>query len=250
MTALAADRAGSREKWGHIDFTLTSGTKAYKNAKIGLDITTGNVKPMVAGSTLLFIGYANRQVDATSAAKTLSVRMHDELAAEWLENATAADAVTATDVGKVCFCLDDQTVTITPLGRQVAGVTLKVSSTEGVLVMPLPYGFAVPSHVAALAALGAFAAADLVIAAAALVHDAVYDLPATAANSTVTLPAAAPDGTRVTIVADGTKNGHTVQYRDATGPVNLTAALTASKRHTAVCVKRDSKWFVAATVAP
>jgi hypothetical protein len=250
MTALAADRAGSREKWGSIDFTLTSGTKAYKNAKIGLDITTGKVKPMVAGSTLLFIGYANRQVDATAAEKQLSVRLHDEISAEWLVNSGGGDAVTATDIGKVCYSYDDQTVGIVPLGRQVAGVSLKLSTVEGVLVMALPYAMQVPGHVAALAALGAFAAGDLVVAAGALVHGAVYDLPTTAAVSTVTLPAAAPDGMRVTIVADGTKNGHTVQYRDATGPVNLTTALLASKRHEVIAVKRDGAWYANAYTAP
>ena len=91
---------------------------------------------------------------------------------------------------------------------------------------------------------------DFILTAAGVIQNAVYDLPATAAASTVTLPAAAPDGTKITVVADGTKNGHTVQYRDATGPTNLTTALLASKRHLAVCEKMLGKWFVNVYVAP
>jgi hypothetical protein len=126
----------------------------------------------------------------------------------------------------------------------------KVSSTQGVLVEKLQHLGPAPVLGPTLAAtLGAFAAADLVVPAT-LAHDSVNDIPTTAANSTVTLPAAAPDGTRWTFVADGTKNGHTVQYRDATGPVNLTAALTASKRHLAICVKNAGKWHVTASASP
>jgi streptogramin lyase len=87
-------------------------------------------------------------------------------------------------------------------------------------------------------------------APAVLQHDCIYDVPSTGAASTVTLPAGADDGTRVFFAADGTKNAHTVQYRDATGPTDLTAALTASKRHLACCVKENGKWFVHSSVSP
>jgi hypothetical protein len=79
---------------------------------------------------------------------------------------------------------------------------------------------------------------------------AIYDIPTTAGASTVTLPANALEGTEVTFVADGTKNGHTVQYRDATGPTNLTTALTLSKRHLVRCAFLNGKWVANAYVAP
>jgi hypothetical protein len=79
---------------------------------------------------------------------------------------------------------------------------------------------------------------------------AVYDIPTTAAASTVTLPATATEGTILYFVADGTKNGHTVQYRDATGPVNLTTALTASKRHLVIAVALNGLWNCNAYVSP
>jgi hypothetical protein len=75
-------------------------------------------------------------------------------------------------------------------------------------------------------------------------------VPATGAASTVTLPAAALDGTSASFVADGTANAHTVQYRDATGVVNLTAALTAAKRHLVIVEKVGGKWFANAYVSP
>lgn len=80
--------------------------------------------------------------------------------------------------------------------------------------------------------------------------DAIYDVPATSAASTITLPATARERTRLTFFADGVKNAHTVQYRDATGPTNLTAALTASKRHVVVAVFLGGKWGAVAGVSP
>lgn len=97
-------------------------------------------------------------------------------------------------------------------------------------------------------AAGEFTAGDW--APATVQHDAVYAVPTTAANSTITLPAAAPDGTRVYFVADGTNNGHTVQYRDATGPANLTAAATASKRHMCTAIKEGAAWYATLAVSP
>jgi hypothetical protein len=95
----------------------------------------------------------------------------------------------------------------------------------------------------------AFAAADCVIPSNPETGT-VYDVPTTAANSTVTLPAAAREGTIIYFVADGTKNGHTVQYRDATGPVNLTGALTASKRHAVTAIHLNDLWYATVVAAP
>lgn len=142
--------------------------------------------------------------------------------------------------------VDGKAVPATP-GDRICGVAMEKGDLGAIGSMLLLH----VSQAAGLGdgTLGAFAAGDN--APATLVHDAVYALPATAANSTVTLPAAATDGTRVHFVADGTLNGHTVQYRDATGPTNLTAAFTASKRHGATFVKEDTKWYcVGAIVSP
>jgi hypothetical protein len=73
---------------------------------------------------------------------------------------------------------------------------------------------------------------------------------ATAAASTITLPAAAANGTRAYWFIDGVLNGHTVQFRDATGPKVLTAALAASKRILAMVVKLDGKWAISYSIEP
>lgn len=79
-------------------------------------------------------------------------------------------------------------------------------------------------------------------------NGAVYEINTTAANSTVSLPAASPDGTVCYIAADGTKNGHTLTFRDVTTAIS--AATTASKRVAAVAMKVGGKWAVTLTVGP
>lgn len=81
-------------------------------------------------------------------------------------------------------------------------------------------------------------------------HNKTYELNTTAAASTVTLAASAPDGTVCQFIADGTKNGHTLTFRDATGPTAISAATTASKRVAAVAMKAAGKWAVTLTVGP
>ena len=84
----------------------------------------------------------------------------------------------------------------------------------------------------------------------AIVSGAIYDIPALDAASTITLPAAAADGTYCWIRGDGTKNDQTIQVRDATGPVNLTAAIGASKRLLLFCIKIGGAWYCMNGVAP
>lgn len=244
MTAAAADRSRKQHVWKHRTFTLTSGTKAFKGAACVLVLATGKVKPGVAGMGLMFLGVFDETIDATSAEKEVSVDLLREVVVEWFVNATSTNAVAATDVGKRAFFVDDQTVGILADNRTLAGRIWGVDTNKGVAVEKLDDA----PEVHAVPIVGAFTANDY--APATLEADAIYDVPTTGAASTVTLPAAAPDGTVVHFAADGTKNGHTVQYRDATGPTNLTTALTALKRHLVVCAKRDGKWVANAYVSP
>lgn len=245
MTAKSKDAARNDRRFRDVDLTLAAGTIAYLGARLAWN-GAGKVVPATSAANLVPVGTCMRKVDASGGDKTVSVDIGRELHGEWFANDTAGNAVTASDVGNVCWMLDDDTVTITPGNRAIAGRVWKVS-TKGVLVerlqslvrTPLPQ----PAPIA-------FVAADYVLTAAAIVQDGVYDLPATAAASTVTLPANAPDGTRVSFTADGVKNGHTIQYRDATGPTAITAALVASKRHLVVCQKQSGKWFATSSVSP
>lgn len=79
-------------------------------------------------------------------------------------------------------------------------------------------------------------------------HGQVIELDTTAAASTVSLPAALSDGTVLYFLANGTKNGHTLTFRDVV--TSISAATTASKRVAAVAVKASGKWAVTLTVGP
>jgi hypothetical protein len=154
-------------------------------------------------------------------------------------------SITAANIGKPCFVQDDQTVKTT--GTLVAGVVKKVDS-KGVHVLQ-GIGPDIGGFGGQVAGTQVYVGNDLVLGNSPA-SGMVFDVPTTAAASTITLPATAIEGSRIYFHADGTKNGHTVQYRDATGPVNLTTALTASKRHLAVCQFLGGKWSANVYVSP
>lgn len=243
MSALTQERARRTYPWKYKQFTLASGTKAFKGGRAALN-TSGKVVPATSVAGLLPIGVFAETVDATAADAPVQVDLEREVVLEYFANATAGDAIAATDIGSTAYMFDDQTVCITAAGRSVAGRIWDVDALKGIGIEKSDAARKLSSQ----PAVGAYAANDY--APASIEADAVYDVPTTAAASTITLPAAAPDGTRATFAADGTKNGHTVQYRDATGPTNLTTALTASKRHLVVVQKLGGKWFANAYVSP
>jgi hypothetical protein len=251
MTALVREKMSSVERWTFRDFTLTSGKIGYKNAIAAIKLTTGQLVPGAAGTDLFVIGKFARTVDASAAAKSVSVNLGRELEVEWFGNGTGV--IAATDVGSLCYVQDDQTVTITPTGNSIAGRIWAVDSVKGVAVEKLQ---AVPAANASLDGLGllettlaAFSSNSINLGATPD-SGAIYDVPTTGAASMITLPATAVEGTSLVFVADGTKNGHTVQYRDATGPVNITTALTASKRHMVTAVFLNGLWNATAYVSP
>jgi hypothetical protein len=235
------------ERWTHHLFPLKSGFKAFKNAKVGLIIGEGKVVPMANDPNLLEIGVFDEAIDASLAQANVNVNMGMEIEARWW----AQDAsITAADVGKLCFALDDQTVTLNAAGGSISGRIWQVDSVDGVLVQKLEslVDTALSSSGAGVIALPAFAAGAS--APAEITDRATYDVPVTAANSTIDLPAGT-SGMRIWLSADGTKNGHTVQYRDAANAnAALTTALTASKRHLVAAIFLDGKWRANAYVSP
>jgi hypothetical protein len=62
------------------------------------------------------------------------------------------------------------------------------------------------------------------------------------------LPDNAIPGTELTFVADGTKNGHTLTFKQ--GATSISAATTASKRVLAKAVFLGTVWAVSLTVGP
>jgi hypothetical protein len=251
VTALTHERQSHQEVWQSHQFTLASGNKAWKNAVIAFDLGTGKVVPAELATDLFVIGKAAETVDATAGDKLVNVRLAREIIVEWLANDAAS--IAATDIGGLCYLKDDQSVTITPTGASIAGRIWAVDSARGVAVEFLD---AIPDSLVSLTGLlaqettlSAFASNNIDVPASP-VSGAMYEIPSTGAASTVTLPATADEGTILYFLADGTANAHTVQYRDATGPTNITTALTASKRHMVIAAFLNSKWRANAYVSP
>jgi hypothetical protein len=248
MTALANERQSNQESWQSHLFTLASGNKAWKNALIGIDLGTGKVVPASTRTDLLIIGKAAETVDATSADKLLNVRLAREVWVEWLAN--DATSIVATDLGALCYLKDDQSVTITPTGASVAGRIWAVDSGRGVAVELLSSADGASSNPLAVESpITAFSSNNINLGASPR-SGSMYEIPATGAASTVTLPATADEGTVLYFLADGVNNGHTVTYRDATGPTSLTTALTASKRHMVIAAFLNSAWRANAYISP
>lgn len=235
------------EAWSFHKFPLAVGNKAWKHAGVGIDLSTGKIEPMHTESDLFFIGLANETIDATSAEKQLDVNLLGEIIVEFFVN--DASSILATDLGKLAYFKDDNTLTLTP-GGSLAGRIWAVDATRGVGIQKLASGGGNGSGGSFVkTAAVAFVSNDSIVLTDPQTG-AIFDVPTTAAASTVTLPASAAEGTQLVFVADGTKNGHTVQYRDATGPVNLTTALTASKRHMVIAAYLNGKWNANAYVSP
>lgn len=251
MTALANERMSSREAWTYKQFTLTSGHKGYKNGIAAVALGTGKVVQGATSSSLLVIGKFAETVDATAGDKLVNVYLGREVWVEWFTN--DSNSIAATDLGALCYLKDDQSVTITPTGASVAGRIWGVDSAKGVAVELLG---AVPAPLVSLdgllgneVTLSAFSSNNINVPNNPD-SGTVFAVPTTSAASTITLPATALEGSIVYFVADGTHNGNTVQYRDATGPTNLTTALTAGKRHMVVATFNGGAWFANAYVSP
>lgn len=90
---------------------------------------------------------------------------------------------------------------------------------------------------------------NVAVPATVIVHGGVYTLPDLAENSTVTLAVTGvPDGTTITVVADGGQGNFTTTYRY--GTTAISAAATGSKAHRAELTKYGSVWACNLGVAP
>jgi hypothetical protein len=248
MTALAQERMSSIERWTYRQFPLAVGFKAFQNGAACIDLTLGKVVPARLGFDLFPIGKFNETVDATAAELPVNVNLGTEVEVEWWAN--SGGSITAAMVGQICYLLDDQTVQASPNGASAAGRIWAVDAIKGVAVQKL--GGSSTAGGGGAAPLGTLPAYTSNNSNVPTSPDSglIFDVPTTAAASTITLPATAAEGCILRFVADGTKNGHTVTYRDATGTVALTTALTASKRHFVEAARLNGLWFANAYVSP
>ena len=113
--------------------------QVYQGGRACVDTTTGLVAKGFASTTLVPIGvYTENQ--ATPSGGSVHVTLDREIFARWYENSTSGDQITAADLLKDVYAVDDQTVAKTNGGgtRSVAGRVWKVDSVKGVLVESRP----------------------------------------------------------------------------------------------------------------
>lgn len=254
MTALTDRKARDFETLGTHEFTL-SGVKVFQGSQaVGIlsGANAGKVtKPGAVAGILaagIALGIFTETVDATAADATVSVRLQNEIEVEWLAN---DGTITSANVFGICYYVDDATV---GLKGAAADGSAPRSRAGRIWLIDTLLGVAVQierdqsSSYKPVGILPAPVAADVI--PVEIVNGAVYDGPTLAANSTLTLPATPPDGIEAVVLYDGVKNGFTLQVRDATGPTNLTAALTASKRLRIHLSSLGGKWFASSAVSP
>ena len=246
MTALATDRATQRasNQAKIVNQRVQLGTDiVYSGGMVGR-LSTGLCVAAAATPGMRVLGVAMETVD--NSAGDSGVYCDIARGAFWFANSASTDEILDDHLGEKCYAVDDNVVAaLGAAGRPVAGRVMAIDSTRGVLVEICGD----EESSASVGTLPAVVSADFILPVASVVNGAIYDVGTTAAPSTVTLPASAPNCT-IYFHADGTKNGHTITYRDATGPVTLTAALTASKRHLAIATCLGGKWAVTVNAAP
>lgn len=237
-----------------VTMPVNGSTHLYEGGLVSQLRATGMVVATTTALSGAAIGMSDHEVDNSAgadSAKRLKVHTDRVFA---LTNGTSTDAFSdASLYGSPAYAIDDNSVANNPGtggARPLAGMFVGFTDDGRVKVLVGRVALAsLARSASAVVALPAYAANDSI--PTSIVNGGIYDVPTTGAASTITLPvASAVDGMAATFVADGTKNGHTVQYRDATGPVNLTTALTASKRHLVIVRALGGKWFANAYVSP
>jgi hypothetical protein len=142
MTALAARRAVRVKKFINRDLPATASDTYYQGALVGFDTSTGLIVVGGANTTLIPVGLVKENTTIGSGGGNVPVEMFEEVTAVWFAN-SSGDAVTASEIGGICYIEDDQTVAKTDATNtlSVAGRVWDVDATKGVLVQPMaPHG--------------------------------------------------------------------------------------------------------------
>lgn len=139
MAALTAERRLREETWAYQTFKLPTGKTAFKGGIAMYDQSVAKCIPAetAAGQSDLFaLGTFYETVANTSGAdKDVIVRLKREIRVTWFKN-DGTDPVTANDIGKDIYAVDDQTVSISDATdtRSVLGTAWAIDATHGVAV--------------------------------------------------------------------------------------------------------------------
>ena len=139
MAALTAERRLREETWSYQTFKLPTGKTAYRGGIAMYDQSAAKCIPAEtgAGQTDLFaLGVFYQTVANSSGADVdVIVRLKREIRVLWFKN-DGANPVTANDIGKDVYAVDDQTVSDSNAAgtRSVLGTAWAIDSTLGVAV--------------------------------------------------------------------------------------------------------------------
>jgi hypothetical protein len=129
------------------DVPLKAGYKVYAGAIVVIQQSTGYGRPAFAGTGCIAKGVAQSTLDNSSTGTDPGANTDGGLVARVrsggvfgpFANTTAPNAVAITDRTKVCYLLDDNTITMESSGHSVAGIVDDLDS-EGVWVEIDPDG--------------------------------------------------------------------------------------------------------------
>ncbi|WP_374342592.1 hypothetical protein [Azonexus sp.] len=128
MTALTQDRNTAHRVGDQISAGVAAAVKCFAGGIAVLD-AAGNLKPGVAAAGLICVGRFEETVD-NSAGLAGDLTATARRGVFRYANSAAGDAITAAEIGDVCYIVDDQTVAKTSNGnaRSIAGVIDDVDS--------------------------------------------------------------------------------------------------------------------------
>lgn len=134
MAALTQQRVPAEPQLiDRLPFTLTNSVAVFRGGMVGLDRTTGKVTKFVAANAnLRFIGFFAEDKASVAAPQSVNVQLARPVRAYWLDNTDGGNAAVAADVGKVCYGLDDHTITMTSAGNSKVGLVWAIGTINGV----------------------------------------------------------------------------------------------------------------------
>ena len=122
---------------------LAASQTVYKGGVACIDTTAHAFKKMEAGNTSLIpVGMFTEDCVTTGATGRVMVVLNQELWGQWLDNAGAGSAVTASNLYTDCYAWDDHTVCNVVSGNAVAGTVWDLDTLKGVFVVfPDTFGY-------------------------------------------------------------------------------------------------------------
>ncbi len=114
-------------------YTLATPKVAWKGAIAVIDQSVGKCIPGEVQADLFMLGTFAEDKSAAAADVLVNVELKREVKGKWFAN-DGTNPVTATDIGKPVYIVDDQTVSILSTGRSIIGLAWAIDTVKGVFV--------------------------------------------------------------------------------------------------------------------